>query len=115
MIRNNPQFWEFIDKLLANKELIIDRPKGTSHPKHDFLYEVDYGYIKDTSSMDDSGIDVWSGTGKSRTVDCIICTIDLIKMDSEIKLLLGCTEEEKEIIYNFHNNGKYMRGILINR
>ena len=44
-----------------------------------------------------------------------MCIVDLMKKDSEIKLLIGCTEEEKEIIYKTHNETPYMKGILIRR
>ena len=65
--------------------------------------------------MDGSGIDVWRGSLPSNTVDAIICTVDLMKKDSEIKLLIGCTEEETRMIYEFHNNSEFMKGILIKR
>lgn len=42
-----------------------------------------------------------------------MCIVDLMKKDSEIKILIGCTEEEKEIIYKTHNETQYMKGILI--
>lgn len=58
--------------------------------------------MKDTSSMDGAGIDVWVGSGEKQ-VDAIMCTVDLIKKDSEIKILIGCTEEEKAIICKAHN------------
>ena len=32
----------------------------------------------------------------------VILTIDLIKRDSEIILLLGCSEEETQTIFTFH-------------
>ncbi len=108
-------FWEAIDTLVSQSEIIIDRPKGSAHPKYpDFIYEVDYGYLKNTSSMDGGGIDVWVGT-KDKYVDAIICIVDLIKRDSEIKILIGCTEEEKAIIYKTHNETQYMKGVLIRR
>jgi inorganic pyrophosphatase len=110
------EFWNAIDRLVQLSEIIIDRPKGTAHPRYpDFLYEVDYGYLKDTASMDGGGIDIWKGTEKEQIVDAIICTVDLMKKDSEIKILLGCTEEEKEKIYQTHNNSSCMKGILIRR
>ena len=65
--------------------------------------------------MDGAGIDVWLGTKCDRTLDAIICTADLLKKDSEIKLLIGCTEEEKAIIYETHNESEYMKGIMIRR
>lgn len=63
----NGDFWKAIDELVNNSEIIIDRPKGTAHPKYsDFVYQVDYGYLKNTSSMDGAGIDVYVGSGEKR-------------------------------------------------
>lgn len=115
LISYNNEFWDALDELVSNSEIVIDRPKGTAHPRYpDFIYQVDYGYLKNTTSMDGAGIDVWVGSGE-RKIDAIICTIDLMKKDSEIKILIGCTEEEKAIIYETHNETEYMKGILIRR
>ena len=112
----NIEFWNALDELVSNSEVVIDRPKGTAHPKYpDFIYRVDYGYLKDTSSMDGAGIDVWVGSGGEKKVDAIMCIVDLIKKDSEIKILIGCTEEEKKIVYETHNETEFMKGILIHR
>lgn len=111
----NDEFWNAIDQLVENADIVIDRPKGTHHPQYpDFVYRVDYGYLKNTASMDGEGIDVWVGTG-GKKADAIICTVDLVKRDSEIKILIGCTEEEKQTIYQFHNAAGSMKGILILR
>ena len=108
-------FWRALETLIGDSELIINRPKGTAHPKYpDLIYPVDYGYMTNTASMDGGGIDVWMGSGE-RMVNGIICTIDLQKRDSEIKILLGCTEEEKASIYRVHNKTESMKGILIKR
>lgn len=108
-------FWTMLDSLVKDSEIIIDRPKGTAHPRHlNFIYQVDYGYLKNTSSMDGTGIDVWVGTGEKR-VDAILCTVDAMKRDSEIKILIGCTEEEKQLVYQTRNESQYMKGILIRR
>ncbi len=113
---NNIDFWIALDKLVENSEIVIDRPKGSSHPRFSqIIYKVDYGYLKNTSSMDGSGIDVWVGTMKDKKINAIICIVDLIKKDSEIKILIGCTEEEQEVIYRFHNESEFMKGILIKR
>ncbi len=111
----NAAFWDTLDALVSQSEIVIDRPKGTAHPKYpDFIYRVDYGYLKDTSSMDGAGIDVWVGSGEKR-VDAIMCIVDLMKKDSEIKILIGCTEEEKSIVYETHNETQFMKGILLRR
>lgn len=108
-------FWNALDELVNNSDLIIDRPKGTAHPKYpDFIYKVDYGYLKETSSMDGAGIDVWVGSGEKK-IDAIMCIVDLIKKDSEIKILIGCTEEEKKTVYETHNETPFMKGVLIRR
>lgn len=112
----NKEFWNAIDKLVGESEIVIDRPKGSVHPRYsNFHYKVDYGYLKNTSSMDGGGIDIWKGTAPDQKVDAIICIVDLLKRDSEIKLLIGCTEEEKDIVYKTHNETDYMKGIMIQR
>lgn len=50
-----------------------------------------------------------------KQVNAIICTVDLMKKDSEIKLLIGCTDDEINTVYEFLNNTEYMKGILIKR
>ncbi len=111
----NVEFWNAIDELVNHSEIVIDRPKGSAHPKYpNFIYQVDYGYLKDTSSMDGAEIDVWVGSGETK-IDAIMCTVDLMKNDSEIKILIGCTEEEKAIVYKTHNETEFMKGILIRR
>ena len=100
-------FWTALDKLVEQSEIIIDRPKGSVHPVHpDFIYQVDYGFLRNTSSMDREGIDIWAGSDP---------TADLLKRDSEIKILLDCMEEEKMLIYKAHNDTSCMKGILIRR
>lgn len=114
-VDGNPDFWNVLDELVSKSEIVIDRPKGSAHSRFpDFIYRVDYGYLKDTSSMDGAGIDVWVGSGE-KTVDAVMCIVDLMKRDSEIKLLIGCTEEEKQIVYETHNESRYMKGIMIRR
>ena len=99
----NEDFLKALDELVSNSEIVIDRPRGSAHPRFpNFIYKVDYGYLKDTASMDGGGIDVWVGSGDKK-VDAIMCIVDLMKRDSEIKILVGCTEEEKLEVYNTHN------------
>jgi inorganic pyrophosphatase len=39
--------------------VIIDRPLGSKHPKHGFIYEVNYGYIPNTKSPDSEELDAY--------------------------------------------------------
>lgn len=105
-------FWSAIDTFVSSGKIVIDRPKGSTHPRFPHIrYDVDYGYIENTASMDGDGIDVWKGSLSSVNVNAIICTVDLLKRDSEIKLLIGCTEDEMKTVYDFHNDSELMKGI----
>ena len=111
----NEDFWNTLDELINTSEIVIDRPRGSAHPKFPgFIYPLDYGYLKNKASMDGAGIDVWVGSGDKKA-DAIMCIVDMIKRDSEIKILIGCTEEEKREVYRTHNETQYMKGVLIRR
>ena len=112
----NILFWEYLEKIVHDNDIVIDRPKGTKHPKYsNMIYTVDYGYIKNTNSMDNSGIDIFVGSNTHKNIDAIICTIDVQKNDSEIKVLIGCTEDEKIEVHNFLNDSEFMKALLIKR
>lgn len=113
----NSDFWRALDKLISESEIVIDRPRNSHHPKYpEMIYPLDYGYLKNTSSMDGQGIDVWRGSQGGNALRAIMVIVDLWKRDSEIKLLIGTTDEEARIVYDFHNNnGDAMQGILIPR
>lgn len=114
--RHDQAFWSMIDKLVESSRIVIDRPKGTAHPRYPhFIYKVDYGYLENTSAMDGGGINVWRGSTGTNHVDAIICTVDIMKKDSEIKLLISCSEDEMETVYETHNESEYMKGVFIAR
>ena len=39
--------------------IIIDRSLGSKHPKHDFVYEINYGYVPGTQSTDGEELDAY--------------------------------------------------------
>jgi len=70
-------YWQNLKKLVDTHEIIVDRKKGSVHPKYlDFIYPVDYGYLKETTTVDGGGIDIFVGTKKQKHVEGIICTVD---------------------------------------
>ena len=112
----NNSFWTALDTLIADSEIVIDRVKGSSHPRFpNFVYPLDYGYLKGTTAMDGGGIDVWRGTDTAGKTDAVMCIVDLVKRDSEIKILIGCTEEEKAQVLRAHNETALMKGVMIRR
>lgn len=40
-------------------QLIIDRPLGSRHPRHEFFYEVNYGYVPGTLAPDGEALDAY--------------------------------------------------------
>lgn len=109
-------FWTLLDTLVLESKLIIDRPKGSCHPKFkQAIYPLDYGYLEGTTSMDNQGIDVFVGSSDNKRVTGVLCTVDMMKRDSEIKILLGCTEEESRIAHEFLNATDFMKNIWIRR
>ena len=109
-------FWEALDRLVEESDVVVDRPKGSGHPRYPgFVYGLDYGFLDGTVSSDGEGIDVWIGTMSERIPTAVIVTVDLVQRDSEIKVLLGCTEGEIDYVYRVHNETDDMRGALIRR
>lgn len=47
---------DYLGKILKIK---IDRPFGSKHPKHGFIYPVNYGYVPDTISGDGEELDAY--------------------------------------------------------
>ena len=112
----NTQFWTLFDELIATSTLIIDRPKGSRHPRYpEMLYPLDYCYLEGTSAADSDGIDVWRGSDPAQRFDALVCTVDMVKRDTEVKLLIGCTADEKQTVLDFHNEGGKIGAVLVER
>ena len=47
---------DYIGKMVSVK---MDRPLGCTHPKHGFIYPVNYGYIPNTISGDGEELDAY--------------------------------------------------------
>jgi inorganic pyrophosphatase len=110
---SSDKFWTSIDGLIATSEVVIDRPKGSRHPKVDeAIYPTDYGYLKGTIAADGDGIDIWMGSMRPPVVTGVVCTVDRRKRDAEIKVLLGCTRDEEVAILTFLNKGN-MSAVLL--
>jgi inorganic pyrophosphatase len=100
-------YWESLEQLVADSKIVIDRPKGSRHPKmNEIIYPMDYGYLDGTGAIDGGGIDIWIGSKSQPKVEGIITTVDLYKRDAEIKIMFGCTQEEITNALETQNFGK---------
>jgi len=109
----NKKFFNSLTNLVKDSGYTVERPKGSQHPRYpEYIYPLDYGYINDTKSSDGDEIDVWIGSMGNQTINGIIISFDPVKKDSEMKLCVGCTEEELHDALSANNNGE-MQAILI--
>ncbi|MFC1843147.1 hypothetical protein ACFLYU_05820, partial [Candidatus Dependentiae bacterium] len=116
---------------ISIKRLLHQIVKSNILKYPEVIYPVDYGHLKGIKGGDGSDLDVWVGQKTkdacpacpsklqrrqklAEGLDSIVCTVDIRKKDTEIKLLLGCTEAEKQDIVRFLNN-KFMSAMLIER
>ena len=106
--------WIGWEQIIAENKIVIDRPKGTAHPRFpEMIYPVDYGYLEQTIGGDGAEVDIFVGSGDAGLV-ALLSTYDAVKEDRETKLLWNLTEEEIETVTNFLNRGT-MTASLIRR
>jgi inorganic pyrophosphatase len=111
----NQEFWEYHQQLVDSSQIVFDRPKGLTHQR--FLnnpYPVNYGFLSGTTSLDSGGVDIWVGALGEKKVVGALCTVDLLKRDTELKIIYDCTKDEIQSIVNFVNFNQ-MRALYINR
>ena len=47
---------DYLEKIIR---IVIDRPFGSKHPKHGFIYPANYGYVPNTISGDGEELDAY--------------------------------------------------------
>ncbi len=115
-LENNAYFWQKMDTLLLSSTCKIDHPQGSSHPVYaNLIYPVDYGFLQDTVGTDTQPIHVFKGKKSAQNVGAIVISADILKKDCEVKLLVGCDEEEKVKILEFLNQTQFQKAILVQR
>jgi len=89
-----PGFWAALQELVDQGTIVIDRPAGSAHPRFpEMVYPLDYGFLEGTTGGDGDGIDCW-WPGGDRTVVGVYVTVDVLRSDAEVKVLVGCTPAE---------------------
>ena len=112
LIASDISFWHSMQQLILTNALMIDRPRGSSHPHYpEAIYPLDYGYLENTIASDRGGIDIWFGSLNTvmnkqspKILTGILCTFDTLKHDAEIKLLIACCTEDIQVIRDFHKD-----------
>jgi inorganic pyrophosphatase len=88
--------WSAWERLLRERGVILDRPRGSGHPRYpEMIYPLDYGYIPGTVGGDGAEVDVFVGSAATGLTAALL-THDLGKGERELKLLWNTTEAEIE-------------------
>lgn len=108
---------QYLGKIVKVK---IDRPLGSLHPKHNFLYPLNYGYIPNTISGDGEELDAYilgefqplnEFTGK------VIAVVERLDEDDDKLVVVGenknYTNEQIEALVEFQEQWKRHRIIRI--
>jgi inorganic pyrophosphatase len=95
-------FWAALDELVSDRRIVIDRPRDSRHPRFPAtVYPLDYGYVDGTHTTDGGGLDVFVGDEPSRTATALVATVDPVKRDVELKLLVGCSSDDVRTAVGF--------------
>ena len=109
-------FFGLVEELVRTSKVVIDRPMGGAHPRiPEATYPLDYGYLDGTVSGDGEGVDVFVGSATNAGVVAILVSVDPVKRDTEVKLLLDCSAEEVMAAHRFVQDVLGIGGLLIHR
>ena len=113
----NEAFWNGLQRIVDKSNVIIDKYSGSCHPGYPNspVYPLDYGFLDKTVSVNNGGIDCFLGTLRDNKVYGVLCTVDQLKKNFEIKVLIACTNEEMELAHQFLNKFDFFSALLVKR
>ncbi|HEX7724869.1 MAG TPA: inorganic diphosphatase [Candidatus Paceibacterota bacterium] len=96
----------------------MDRPLGSKHPKHGFVYEANYGFIEGTKSADGAELDAYFlGTDQPLNEASGECVAIIHRLnDDDDKLIVvpaGTTMSDEQILKATHFQEKYFKSEII--
>ncbi|MBR2825444.1 MAG: Inorganic pyrophosphatase [Solobacterium sp.] len=113
---NNAYFWQKIDTLYHSSNLVISRHKGDTHPTFkNLIYPTEYGHLKDTLGTSSEGLSVYVGSGDKSVINGIVVAADILIKTVDIKILVGCKDEEVYDVLHFLNSTDFQKTVLIKR
>lgn len=109
-------FFDALDSLVSSAEVRIDRPKGTAHPKYPAVtYPLDYGYLIGTTAADGAGVDIFRGTDSTTGITAVALTVDAMKRDVEVKILVSCSLTEIDRVAEFLTGSIRLGATIVHR
>ena len=113
---NNAYLWQKVDTLYLSSGFTLTRKKGDVHPVFkNLIYPTDYGHAKDTQSVSGEGVSVYAGSLNRYSITALVVAADILSKELDVKILVGCTEEEVDDVLRFLNQTDYQKTVLIRR
>lgn len=113
---NNAFFWMKADTLFLSGKLNLTKKKGDVHDTFkNLIYPTDYGHLTDTISGSEEGISVYAGSGDRNQISGLIIAADILMKELDVKMLIGCTDEEIHTVLRFLNQTEFQKTVLIRR
>ncbi len=111
---NNAYFWQKVDTIFLSSHVNIIRHKGETHPHFkNLVYPTEYGHLEETGNGDP--ISVYVGTKNHSEITGMIVAADILQKTIDIKILVGCTEDEVTDVLHFLNQTDFQKTVLIRR
>ena len=115
--KNNLEARDFLGQTL---EVIIDRPAGSFHPRFNYIYPVNYGYIAGTMAPDGEEIDAYI-LGEKRPLvvffgQCIAVIHRTDDHDDKLVVVAeGITLTDDEIRLQTEFQEQYFKSVIIRK
>lgn len=99
-------------------EVTVDRPLGSRHPRHGFLYEANYGYVPGTLAPDGEALDAYllGHAGPVLSGSGIAVAIIHRDDDDDDKLVVlpeGMNLSDEEILRAVHFQERFFRSTVV--
>ena len=100
--------------------LVFDRPLGSKHPKHGFVYEVNYGYIPGVMAADGEELDAYYlGTQEAlEKTNGVAVAIIHRENDDDDKLVVvpeGVEISDEEIVKATHFQERFFKSVIVRK
>ncbi len=116
---NTSKSLELARKFLGQTvNVTIDRPLGTKHPKHGFVYEINYGYINGIQAPDGEDLDAYFlGVDEAIESGEGVCIAIAHRLDDDddklIVVPVGRTLTDEEILRAIHFQEQWFKTIIV--
>lgn len=100
-------------------ELVVDRPLGSKHPQYEYMYQVNYGYVKGVVAPDGEDLDAYYlGEDVPLSLARGICIAIVHRLNDDDDKLVVVPHNKKditdqEIVEKTHFQEQWFQSIII--